>query len=93
MRDNHARFDLVRSLDAVRHRVASSLRIATRPKAACRPLVKAMKINWRALAYPWAQRRMLAACAPGQLDAGVLSLVDFLAEPSQNANARTAKQQ
>ncbi|WP_029526207.1 type 2 periplasmic-binding domain-containing protein [Polaromonas glacialis] len=78
MRYSHARFELVRSLDAVRHRVASSLRIATRPKAACRPIVKAMKISWRALAYPWAQRRML---------------VDFLAQPSQNANARTAKQQ
>ena len=52
MRYSHARFDLVRSLDAVRHRVASSLRIATRPKAACRPIVKAMKISWRALAYP-----------------------------------------
>ena len=83
MRYSHARFDLVRSLDAVRHRVASSLRIATQPKAACRRIVKAMKISWRAL----------AACAPGQLDAGVLPLVDFLAQPSQNANARTAKQQ
>jgi DNA-binding transcriptional LysR family regulator len=83
----------VRSFDAVCHMVASSLGIAILPKAACLPIVKAMKISWRPLADPWAQRRLLVACALGQLDAGILSLMDFLAEPSQNANTRTEKQE
>ena len=83
----------VRSFDAVCHMVASGLGIAILPKAACLPIVKAMKISWRPLADPWAQRRLLVACVLGQLDAGILPLVDFLVEPSQNANARTAKQQ
>ena len=82
----------VRSFDAVCHMVASGLGIAILPKAACLPIVKAMKINWRPLADPWAQRRLLVACALGQADAGILLLVDFLAKPSQNANVRTAKQ-
>ena len=81
----------VRSFDAVCHMVASSLGIAILPRAACLPIVKAMKISWRPLADPWAQRRLLVACAQGQLDAGILALLDFLAEPSQNANAGTAK--
>lgn len=83
----------VRSFDAVCHMGASSLGIAILPKAACLPIVKAMKISWRPLADSWAQRRLLVACAQGQLDAGILSLVDFLAEPWQNANARTEKQE
>lgn len=83
----------VRSFDAVCHMVASGLGIAILPKAACLPIVKAMNISWRPLADSWAQRRLLVACAQGQLDAGILSLVDFLAEPSQNANDRTAKQE
>ena len=52
-----------------------------------------MNISWRPLADPWAQRGLLVACAKGQLDAGILSLLDFLARPSQNANAHTAKQE
>ncbi|CDS53550.1 transcriptional regulator, LysR family [Polaromonas sp. CG9_12] len=83
----------VRSFDAVCHMVASGLGIAILPKAACLPMVKAMNISWRPLADPWAQRRLLVACAQGQLDAGILSLVDFLAEPSQNANVHTPKQE
>ena len=83
----------VRSFDAVCHMVTSGLGIAILPKAACLPIVKAMKISWRPLADAWAQRRLLVACAQGQLDAGILSLVDFLTEPSQNANDRTAKQE
>lgn len=83
----------VRSFDAVCHMVASSLGIAILPKAACLPIVKAMKISWRPLADPWAQRRLLVACALGQLDADILSLVDFLGQPSQNAKASAAKQQ
>ncbi|MCJ7798474.1 MAG: LysR family transcriptional regulator [Polaromonas sp.] len=83
----------VRSFDAVCHMVASGLGIAILPKAACLPIVKAMKIRWRPLADPWAQRRLLVACALGQADTGILSLVDFLVEPSQNANAPTANEQ
>jgi len=83
----------VRSFDAVCHMVASGLGIAILPKAACLPIVKAMNISWRPLAEPWAQRRLLVACAKGQLDAGILSLLDFLAGPSQNANACTSKQE
>ncbi|MEO8013750.1 MAG: LysR family transcriptional regulator [Polaromonas sp.] len=83
----------VRSFDAVCHMVASGLGIAILPKATCLPMVKAMNIRWRPLADPWAQRRLLVACAKGQLDAGILSLLDFLAGPSQNANAGTAKQE
>ena len=83
----------VRSFDAVCHMVASGLGIAILPKAACLPIVRAMKLGWRPLADPWAQRRLLVACALGQPDAGILSLVNFLAEPSQKANARTAKQE
>ena len=83
----------VRSFDAVCHMVASGLGIAILPKAACLPIVNAMNISWRPLAEPWAQRRLLVACAKGQLDAGILSLLDFLAGPSQNANACTSKQE
>ena len=83
----------VRSFDAVCHMVASGLGIAILPKATCLPMVKAMNIRWRPLADPWAQRRLLVACAKGQLDAGILSLLDFLAGPSQSANAGTAKQE
>ena len=81
----------VRSFDAVCHMVASGLGIAILPRAACLPIVKAMKISWRRLADPWAQRRLLVACAQGQADADILSLLNFLAEPSQNANARMKK--
>ena len=83
----------VRSFDAVCHMVASNLGIAILPKAACLPIVKAMKISWRPLADPWAQRRLLVACTLGQADAGILLLMDFLAQPSQNANAQAAKQE
>ena len=83
----------VRSFDAVCHMVASGLGIAILPKAACLPIFKTMKISWRPLADPWAQRRLLVACAQGQLDAGILSLLDFLAEPSQNANVGTANEE
>lgn len=83
----------VRSFDAVCHMVASGLGIAILPKAACLPIVKSMRISWRPLADAWAQRRLLVACALGPLDAGILSLVDFLAEPSQKANARPTKQE
>ena len=83
----------VRSFDAVCHMVASGLGIAILPKAACLPIVKTMKIIWRPLADAWAQRRLLVACALRQADADILSLVDFLAEPSQKANARPAKQE
>ena len=83
----------VRSFDAVCHMVASGLGIAILPKAACLPIVKTMKIIWRPLADAWAQRRLLVACALRQADADIVSLVDFLAEPSQKANARPTKQE
>jgi DNA-binding transcriptional LysR family regulator len=68
----------VRSFDAVCHTVASGMGIAILPKAACLPNLQAMKISWRRLADPWAQRLLLVACAQGQADAGILSRVDSL---------------
>lgn len=78
----------VRSFDAVCHLVASGLGIAVLPKGASQPLVKAMKLAWRPLADPWAQRRLLVAMAAGQSDPGIASLLDFLIQPSQNAKAK-----
>ena len=75
----------VRSFDAVCHMVASGLGIAVLPKAASQPFLKAMKLGWRPLADAWARRRLLLATAGGGRDASVASLVDFLAQPSQNA--------
>ncbi|MGH8847009.1 MAG: LysR family transcriptional regulator, partial [Polaromonas sp.] len=49
------------------------------------PILKAMKLSWRPLADPWAQRRLLVATVAGQSDAGLTSLADFLVQPSQNA--------
>ncbi|MDW5443895.1 LysR family transcriptional regulator [Polaromonas sp. SM01] len=82
----------VRSFDAVCHMVASGLGIAVLPKGASLPIVKGMKLAWRPLADAWAQRRLLVATAAGQNDAGILALVDFLAEASQNAKPRRRKQ-
>ncbi len=82
----------VRSFDAVCHMVASGLGIAVLPKAAALPIMRAMKLNWRPLADPWARRRLLVASPPGQSDAGIAALIDFLVEPSQNAKAKAPKQ-
>ncbi|MGH8832237.1 MAG: LysR substrate-binding domain-containing protein, partial [Polaromonas sp.] len=75
----------VRSFDAVCHMVASGLGISVLPKGASLPILKAMKLSWRPLADPWAQRRLLVATVAGQSDAGLTSLADFLVQPSQNA--------
>lgn len=83
----------VRSFDAVCHLVASGLGIAVLPKNAALPIVGAMKLRWRALSEPWASRRLLLATRSGPLDPAVEDLVRFLAEPSQNAKARTGKEQ
>ena len=82
----------VRSFDAVCHMVASSLGIAILPKGASLPIVKSMKLVWRPLSDPWAQRRLLAATLQGQADAEINALLNFLVEPSQNANAERHKQ-
>ena len=68
----------VRSFDAVCHMVASGLGIALLPKAACLPIISAMKLSWRPLSDPWAQRRLLLATAAGQADPAVVALRDFL---------------
>lgn len=82
----------VRSFDAVCHMVASGLGIAVLPKGASLPIVKGMKLSWRPLADPWAQRRLLVATVAGQPDAGIASLADFLVvEASQNAKAQRRK--
>jgi DNA-binding transcriptional LysR family regulator len=83
----------VRSFDAVCHLVASGLGIALLPKTAALPIVGAMKLRWRALADPWAQRRLLLATRAGVPDPAVAALADFLAEPSQKAKARGRKEQ
>ena len=82
----------VRSFDAVCHMVASGLGIAMLPKTAALPIMRAMKLSWRPLADPWARRRLLVAHVMGQADVDIQSLVDFLVEPSQNANVRMPKQ-
>ena len=82
----------VRSFDAVCHMVASGLGIAVLPKTAAQPIMRAMKLNWRPLADPWAQRCLLVARPQGQGDAGITELIDFLVQPSQNANASAPKQ-
>lgn len=83
----------VRSFDAVCHLVASGLGIAILPKAAALPIMRAMKLKARPLADTWAQRRLLAARGTGitDADAGVMALINFLVEPSQNAKARAPK--
>ncbi|MFS2037110.1 LysR family transcriptional regulator [Polaromonas sp. CT11-55] len=81
----------VRSFDAVCHMVASGLGVAVLPKGATLPLIKSMKLGWRPLSDGWAKRRLLAATMAGQPDAAIATLVDFLAQPSQNAKARSPK--
>jgi DNA-binding transcriptional LysR family regulator len=76
----------VRSFDAVGHMVASGLGIAALPKAAARPIVRAMGLKWRALSDPWAQRQLCVAVRP-DADAAVVALRDFLVQPSRNAKA------
>jgi DNA-binding transcriptional LysR family regulator len=83
----------VRSFDAVCHLVASGLGIAILPKNAALPIIGAMKLRWRALSDPWAQRRLLLATGPGPQDAAVAELADFLVEPSQKAKAPGRKEQ
>lgn len=77
----------VRSFDAVCHMVASGLGLAVLPKAASLPIVRAMKLAWRPLSDPWAQRRLLVGTLEGQVDEGVAALVRFLVEtPHKPAN-------
>lgn len=81
----------VRSFDAVCHLVASGLGLAVLPKAAAQPIVRAMGLVTRPLADAWARRRLLVATAAGAADPGVAALVDFLVQPSQDANAGRRK--
>jgi DNA-binding transcriptional LysR family regulator len=83
----------VRSFDAVCHLVASGLGLAILPKDAALPIIRAMKIAWRPLADPWAQRRMLVATRNGTSDAAIDAFVAFLVEPSQGAKARGRRKQ
>jgi DNA-binding transcriptional LysR family regulator len=77
----------VRSFDVVCHLVASGLGVALLPKRAVMPILRAMKLTWRPLVDEWADRRLLVAVVAGNTDVNVRAFVDFLAEPSQNANA------
>jgi hypothetical protein len=52
-----------------------------------------MGLRWRALADPWASRRLLLATRPGTRDAAVEQLVRFLVEPSQKAKPAPRKRQ
>jgi DNA-binding transcriptional LysR family regulator len=76
----------VRSFDAVGHMVASGLGIAALPKRAALPIVRAMKLAWRPLADPWAQRQLKIGIRP-DADRSIVALRDFLCAPSQNAKA------
>lgn len=68
----------VRSFDAVCHMVGVGLGIALLPKAACLPMIRAMKLAWRPLADPWARRTLLVATQANASDPAVLALRDFL---------------
>lgn len=83
----------VRSFDAVCHLVASGLGIAVLPRNAALPMVGAMKLRWRALADPWASRRLLLATRPGPQDPAVEELARFLVQPSQKAKAPPRNEQ
>lgn len=76
----------VRSFDAVGHMVASGLGIAALPKGAGLPIMRAMKLTWRPLADPWAQRQLKIGIRP-ESDPAVLGLLEFLCTPSRNAKA------
>jgi DNA-binding transcriptional LysR family regulator len=76
----------VRSFDAVGHMVASGLGIAALPKQAALPIVRAMKLAWRPLADPWAQRQLKIGIRP-DADRSIVALRDFLCAPSRNAKA------
>jgi len=77
----------VRSFDAVGHLVASGLGIAALPKAAGLPIVRAMKLAWRPLSDPWAQRQLKIGVRP-DADPAIRALRDFLcAPPSRKAKA------
>jgi DNA-binding transcriptional LysR family regulator len=78
----------VRSFDVVCHLVSSGLGVALLPKRAVMPILRGMKLTWRPLRDEWAHRRLLVAMVAGNTDANVRTFVDFLAEPSQNANAQ-----
>lgn len=80
----------VRSFDAVGHMVASGLGIAALPKGAARPIVRAMKLQWRPLADAWAKRQ-LQVCMRPDADDAVRGFRDFLVTTSQNAKADQAR--
>ncbi len=82
----------VRSFDAVCHMVASGLGVAMLPKGASLPIIRSMKLGWRPVSDPWAQRRLLAATVAGQSDPALVDLLAFLAPPSQKAKASRSKQ-
>jgi DNA-binding transcriptional LysR family regulator len=89
-RASHRTFRLrmqVRSFDVVCHLVASGLGVALLPKRAVMPILRAMKLTWRPLVDEWADRSLLVAIVAGNTDVNVRAFVDFLADPSQNANA------
>lgn len=79
----------VRSFDAVGHMVASGLGIAALPKAAALPIIKAMKLSWRPLSDPWAQRQLKVAIRT-DADTAIRAIRDFLCDPSHIAKATLA---
>jgi len=78
----------VRSFDVACHLVTSELGVALLPKRAVMPILRAMKLAWRPLVDEWAHRRLLVAMVAGNTDPNVRTFVDFVADNSQNANAR-----
>lgn len=66
--------------------MAAGLSIAALPKGAALPIVRAMKLQWRALADAWATRRLQVAVRL-DADATVVALRDFLLPPSQTAKS------
>lgn len=66
--------------------MAAGLGIAALPKGAALPIVRAMKLQWRALADAWATRQLQVAVRP-DADATVVALRDFLLPTSQTAKS------
>jgi DNA-binding transcriptional LysR family regulator len=85
----------VRSFDASCNMVAAGVGLAVLPKAAARPIARALGLSMRPLADAWSHRRLLLATRIDAADAGVDALADFLIgpEPSRFAKARPRDRQ
>ena len=66
--------------------VACVLGVAALPKGAALPIVRAMKLQWRARSDAWASRQLQVAIRP-DVDVTVVADRDFLLPNSQTAQS------